>query len=56
MKRLNQLRGQLLAKKEIDPKNSITITDNRYGNTINSLYNNKTQFNILNRQSISLQC
>ncbi len=31
MKRVSLIRKQLLAKKEIDPKNSITITDNRSG-------------------------
>jgi citrate synthase len=34
MNRLNNLRAQLLAaKKEVDPKNSITVVDNRSGKT-----------------------
>lgn len=31
MKRINDIRRHLLAKKEIDLKNSITIIDNRSG-------------------------
>lgn len=54
MKRLNTIRQHLLASKDIDPKNSITITDNRSGIYLFDLILNILIYLILYRKNLSI--